>query len=165
MTAAVVVALSVCSPATANAQLPGSDSPAVNQYVESVPTGPGRTVPSGTPPRKAATLPAETRRRLREQAGTSARALENLATDPSLGAPAGGPGKRAGVAPERRGGKRPARRGTAAAPAPDVGVASAAAGALAASSLGTAAVALVLLLVAVALIAGPAARRARRNVR
>jgi len=88
MTACVAVAVSVCMPGVARAQEPGFSSPSVDQYVESVPTGQGPSAPSGGRDEQPAKLPAGVRTRLRQQGGTSARSLENLATDPGLGAPA-----------------------------------------------------------------------------
>jgi hypothetical protein len=74
---------------SAHAQAPGLGGPSVDQYIESVPTarGPAAVAEPRTAP--ATRLPAETRRRLRREAGGDAAALEALSTDPATGAPAG----------------------------------------------------------------------------
>ena len=72
-------------PAPAVAQ--PSPGPAVDQYVESVPTAKGNTRASTGRHHKRGKLPAELRDRLRRQGGSDAEDLEAIATAPGLGAP------------------------------------------------------------------------------
>ena len=86
----IVVLMSLLAlPAPAFAQGPGdlSPDPAVNQYVESVPTA-GGAKPSGAARSGGGSrLPEAVRQRVREQAGADADDLEAIATAPELGAP------------------------------------------------------------------------------
>ncbi len=109
-------------PAPALAQQ--SPSPSVEQYVERVPTAEGAK-PSGNGTYKPGRpLPEKVRKRLREEAGADAQALEDVATAEGLGAPAsseegsgsgGAPAGGSGGQDDQRG-DRPQRDDGAAAP-------------------------------------------------
>jgi hypothetical protein len=98
------VVLIVALPASASASSDGTN-PSLDQYVESVPTATGdRSDPSygGNRRGSAGALPAATRRRIGQQGGADAPALEAVAGSPALGAPptrgSGGNGREAGRA-------------------------------------------------------------------
>jgi len=89
------------APALARSSAPDG-TPAIDQYVESVPNGGGDSVPGGGADRSAsgARLPAPIRKQLaRRKQGAL---LEGLASSPKLGAPASGPSG----AKNERGGRR-----------------------------------------------------------
>ena len=175
-----VAALLACAAgpaAGARAQEPGFEGPSLDQYVESVPSAEGGTAAPRRSPGAAGRLPAATRRQLRRQGGSSAAALERIATDPAFGAPpatgaapaSGGddepePGRRPRATPARDGaggsGGAGGPSGAGTVRESDPGALSAGAGALAdAGATGP------LALVALALIAagaGAAAVRRRR---
>lgn len=74
-------------PAPAAGSVPGesSDSPALNQYVEQVPTPRGDRATNGGPGRGS--LPPAAERKVDRQAGADAEALKGIATSEALGAP------------------------------------------------------------------------------
>ena len=76
-----------CAPQAAQAQAPGANAPSVDQYVESVPTGSGRSETPSRQTEAAEPLPQRLTERLEAEGGTDASQLEKIATSPALGAP------------------------------------------------------------------------------
>jgi hypothetical protein len=105
----VLLALVALLPATASAQAPGEGpNPSLDQYVESIPTRSGTSRTRDRPPGERGRLSGEARRRLEREAGRDARALEDVTTSPSLGAPPqrrGDPRRRDGAAGGRTAGE------------------------------------------------------------
>ena len=159
-----------CAPQAAQAQSPGSNAPSIDQYVESVPTGSGRSEAPSRETGSAEPLPRQVAEGIEAEGGTDASQLETIATSPALGAPApqgaGTDGRNSGRRQARRdsGGARAKSMTTPATRlnAPSDGAVTAAASA--ASGLGTPVALLLIALVGVtAVIAGEAARRRRRT--
>lgn len=75
--------------ASARGQAPAPDAPAVQQYVDPLPTPEGGRVPgvAGGPPQRQGKLPPAVKRSLR-RFGEEGAALDRLATDPAFGGPA-----------------------------------------------------------------------------
>jgi hypothetical protein len=86
-----LVLLTIVAPAGAAVPGTGASSPAVDQYVESVPTAGGEPRE-----RSGGGLPPAVARQLQREGGVDAQALEAVASSPALGAPAdqGGDGRR-----------------------------------------------------------------------
>ena len=76
------------APQAVHAQTPGSGAPSIDQYVESVPTGAGRSAPAQPQAKGTEPLPKQVSQRLEAEGGSDARQLETIATSPALGAPA-----------------------------------------------------------------------------
>jgi hypothetical protein len=89
LTVGIAVLLACAGPATvAQAQQSGFESPSVDQYVESVPTGSGpATTTPGSRGGAREPLPAGARRALAAAGGADRAALTAISSSPSLGAP------------------------------------------------------------------------------
>jgi hypothetical protein len=79
-----LVLLTFVGPAGAAVPGTGASSPAVDQYVESVP-GPGGT--PRRPPSGGGELPSDVSRQVQQEGGADTEALETVASSPALGAP------------------------------------------------------------------------------
>lgn len=85
LVAGAVVAATLLAASAANAQLPG-DPGAVDQYVEDVPTGSGKTYPVRDKPRKSA-VPESVAQQIAEQGGADAPLLTEIVSSSTYGAP------------------------------------------------------------------------------
>ena len=79
-----LVLLTILPPAGATAQ---SKDPAVDQYVESVPSAGGDRAPGSRAPSGSGDLPAGVRREIQRTGGDDAETLKAMASSPALGAP------------------------------------------------------------------------------
>jgi hypothetical protein len=86
--AAFVGATLLAAPASAHAQLPGGPG-AVDQYVEDVPTGGGKTHPTKDAPTKTS-VPASVQAKIEAQGGSDAPLLTEVVSSSSYGAPQDG---------------------------------------------------------------------------